>query len=149
MDTPAAAIMTLYSAPPPLREFVRDDQPTLLVCLWITAFCAVIIFLRLIGRFIRSEKLFTEDKVAALALVPLFLRMGCVHFILLYGTNNAQLEGANLSEDLLHKKAIASGLVLASRMLHASMYVTPCPTASPSPVFWLPRIRRDSSQKAS
>lgn len=123
--------MTLYSDPPPLRDYAQD-QPTLLVCWWITAFCATIILLRVAGRFIRSEKLFTEDRVAALALVPLFLRMGCVHFILLYGTNNAQLEGAGLPADILHKKSIASSLVLASRMLYAATYVTKNPL-SPSP----------------
>jgi len=114
--------MGLYSDPPPLRDF-SNDKPTLLVCWWITLFCAVIILLRVSGRFVRTEKLFTEDKVAALALIPLFLRMACVHFILLYGTNNVQLEGVELSEDELHKREIASGLVLLSRVLYAATYV--------------------------
>lgn len=111
--------MSLYSDPPPLRLFSKD-KPTLLVCWWITIFCAVIILLRVAGRFVRTEKLFTEDKTAALALIPLFLRMGCVHVILVYGTNNAQLAGANLSDDVLRKKSIASGLVLLSRVLYAA-----------------------------
>ncbi|KAK3292257.1 uncharacterized protein B0H64DRAFT_329361 [Chaetomium fimeti] len=111
--------MALYSEPPPLRPF-GEVKPTLLVCWWITSFCAVIIALRVIGRFIRSEKLFSEDKTAALALVPLFLRMGCVHVILIYGTNNARLEGAGLSDDELHNRSIASGLVLLSRVFYAA-----------------------------
>ena len=111
--------MPLYSDPPPLRPF-SEDKPTLLVCWWITSFCAVIIALRVVGRFIRTEKLFREDKTAALALVPLFLRMGCVHVILIYGTNNARLEGAGLSDDELHNKSIASGLVLLSRVFYAA-----------------------------
>jgi hypothetical protein len=111
--------MGLYSDPPPLHPF-SEDKPTLLVCWWITSFCAVIITLRVIGRFIRTEKLFREDKTAALALVPLFLRMGCVHVILVYGTNNAQLEGAGVSEQDLHMKSITSGLVLLSRVLYAA-----------------------------
>ena len=114
--------MALYSAPPPLRPF-GEDKPTLLVCWWITMFCAVIIALRVVGRFIRTEKLFREDKTAALALVPLFLRMGFVHVILIYGTNNAQLQGAGLSDEQLHKRSIASGLVLLSRVLYAATYV--------------------------
>lgn len=114
--------MALYSDPPPLRPF-SEVKPTLLVCWWITIFCAVIIALRVVGRFIRTEKLFREDKTAALALVPLFLRMGCIHVILIYGTNNAQLDGAGLSDDDLHKKAVASGLVLLSRVLYAATYV--------------------------
>jgi len=111
--------MPLYSEPPPLNPF-SDDKPTLLVCWWITIFCAVIILLRISGRFVRTEKLFPEDKTAALALIPLFLRMGCVHVILVYGTNNAQLADANLPDDVLHRKSIASGLVLLSRFLYAA-----------------------------
>jgi hypothetical protein len=114
--------MSLYSDPPPLHPF-SEDKPTLLVCWWITSFCAVIIALRVIGRFIRTEKLFREDKTAALALVPLFLRMGCVHVILIYGTNNAQLVGADLSDEQIHDKSIASGLVLLSRIFYAATYV--------------------------
>lgn len=114
--------MALYSDPPPLRQY-RQDKPTLLVCWWITIFCAVIITLRVVGRFIRTEKLFREDKTAALALVPLFLRMGVIHVVLTYGTNNAQLQDAGLTDDQLHKKSIASGLVLLSRILYAATYV--------------------------
>lgn len=114
--------MALYSDPPPLHHF-SEDKPTLLVCWWITSFCAVIISLRIVGRFIRTEQLFTEDKTAALALVPLFLRMGCVHVILIYGTNNAQLAGAGLSDDDIHRREIGSGLVLLSRVLYAATYV--------------------------
>jgi len=114
--------MPLYSDPPPLNPF-SSDKPTLLVCWWITIFCAVIILLRVSGRFVRTEKLFAEDKTAAIALIPLFLRMGCVHAILVYGTNNAQLADAGLSDDVLHRKSIASGLVLLSRILYAATYV--------------------------
>ncbi|KAL2267475.1 hypothetical protein VTJ83DRAFT_4752 [Remersonia thermophila] len=109
--------MGLYSDPPPLHPFSRD-KPTLLVCWWITIFCTLLISLRVIGRFIRTETLFREDKTAALALVPLLLRMGCVHVVLLWGTNNAQLQGVGLTEDELRKKEIASGLVLLSRVLY-------------------------------
>ncbi|KAK7928018.1 hypothetical protein PG985_005016 [Apiospora marii] len=113
--------MALYSSPPPLHSF-EQDKPTLLVCWWITLLCATIIFLRVAGRFIRSEKLFAEDRTAALALIPLFLRMGCVHVILIYGTNNAQFP-SDLSEQDIQRRSVASGLVLASRSLYAATYV--------------------------
>ncbi|ROT40668.1 hypothetical protein SODALDRAFT_376440 [Sodiomyces alkalinus F11] len=109
----------LYSDPPPLRD-AAQDKPSLLVCWWITIFCTVIILLRVTGRFIRSEKLFREDRIASLALIPMYLRMGCVHFILHHGTNNAQLEGVNLTALALERKTIASGLVLASRIFYAA-----------------------------
>ncbi|OTA63771.1 hypothetical protein K449DRAFT_328565 [Hypoxylon sp. EC38] len=109
--------MPLYSSPPPLHNS-DHNKPTLLVCWWITLFCTTIILLRIAGRFIRSEKLFREDKTAALAIIPLYLRMGCVHVILLYGTNNAQF--TELTPEEMHKKSIASGLVLASRIFYAA-----------------------------
>ncbi|KAI1633958.1 hypothetical protein F4809DRAFT_549484 [Biscogniauxia mediterranea] len=109
--------MSIYSPPPPLHT-PQHDKPTLLVCWWITLFCTTIILLRVAGRFIRSEKLFREDRTAALAILPLWFRMGCVHVILLYGTNNAQF--THLTSEELRQKAIASGLVLASRMFHTA-----------------------------
>ncbi|WQF80307.1 hypothetical protein CDEST_05321 [Colletotrichum destructivum] len=111
--------MNLYTEPPELRRF-SQDKPSLLVCWWITSFCTVIILLRVAGRFIRTERLFQEDKVAALALIPLWLRMVCVHFVLLYGTNNAQFDGITLSEEVETRKRIASGLVLVSRIFYAA-----------------------------
>lgn len=83
-------------------------------------FCAVIILLRVCGRLVRTERLFREDKMAALALVPLFLRMGCVHVILLFGTNNVQLDNVRLSDEGLRRREIASGLVLLSRVMYAA-----------------------------
>lgn len=102
-----------------MRPF-RDDKPTLLVCWWATSFCAVMIMLRVAGRFIRTERLFREDKIAALALIPLLLRMACVHFILLNGTNNIDFSGIELTSTQLNDKSIASGLVLLSRVLYAA-----------------------------
>ncbi|TDZ38909.1 hypothetical protein C8035_v006885 [Colletotrichum spinosum] len=111
--------MAIYSDPPPFRDFYQD-KPSLLVCWWITSFCTLIILLRVAGRFIRTEKLFREDKVASLALIPLWIRMVCVHFVLLYGTNNADFDGHLLSTEQQRQKRIASGLVLASRIFYAA-----------------------------
>ena len=111
--------MTLYSPPPPVRPF-SEDKPTLLVCWWTTIFCAVLILLRIAGRFVRTERLFREDKVAALALVPLFLRMGCVHVVLIYGTNNVDLNGVEVTAEDIRRREIGSKLVLVSRVLYAA-----------------------------
>ncbi|KAI0392047.1 hypothetical protein F5Y17DRAFT_381497 [Xylariaceae sp. FL0594] len=110
--------MTLYTPPPPLHS-ADDDKPTLLVCWWTTLFCATIIFLRVAGRFVRSEKLFREDRTVMFAVIPLFARMGLVHIVLLWGTNNARFAWP-LTERERHHKSIASGLVLASRLLYAA-----------------------------
>ncbi|KAI1763741.1 hypothetical protein GGR53DRAFT_531273 [Hypoxylon sp. FL1150] len=109
--------MSLYSPPPPQHN-PGQDKPTLLVCWWITLFCTTIILLRVVGRFIRTEKLFREDKMAAMAIIPLYLRMGCVHVILVYGTNNAHF--TELTAEEIRMRTIASGLVLASRVLYAA-----------------------------
>lgn len=114
--------MTLYSEAPDLRAF-RDDKPTLLVCWWATSFCTLMILLRVTGRFIRTERLFIEDKIAALAVIPLILRMVCVHYILIFGTNNADFSDVELTSLQLHQKSVASGLVLLSRFFYAATYV--------------------------
>lgn len=113
--------MALYSPPPPARP-LSEDKSTLLTSWWITTLCAVIIVLRLLGRYIRVEKLFGEDKVAAAALLPLFLRMAFVHPVLLYGTNNVLLDdGPPLPEIEVWHRSIASRLVLASRFVQPAM----------------------------
>lgn len=111
--------MSLYSeAPKPVPwPYVK---PTLLVCWWATLFCTVIILLRVAGRFIRSEKLFSEDKMAFYALLPMYARMGCVHVILIYGTNNNDFSNVILTADEIRRKSIGSGLVLASRIFHSA-----------------------------
>ena len=84
--------------------------------------CATFILFRLVGRFIRVGSLFGEDKVAALALIPLFVRMAFVHPILLYGTNNVLLDDAlPLSESDINNRSVASRLVLVARILHPTM----------------------------
>ncbi len=110
--------MSLYTPPPPARPF-SEDKATVLTSWWITCMCAIIIVFRLIGRYVRVEALFGEDKVAAAALVPLFLRMAFVHPILLYGTNNVLVDG--LSEEEMQRREIGSRLVLVSRVLHPMM----------------------------
>jgi len=114
--------MPLYSAAPPTRPF-SEDKPTLLVCWWITVFCATFILLRVTGRLIRVERLFREDTIAAAALFPLFVRMALVHVVLLYGTNNVNLNGIDgiaFSEGELHRRSIGSRLVLLSRIFDAA-----------------------------
>ncbi|KAK4069447.1 hypothetical protein Trihar35433_6026 [Trichoderma harzianum] len=111
--------MALYSSAPPERPF-SDAKPTLLVAWWITLFCTCLILLRLSGRYIRVEKLFIEDKITALALLPLYLRIACTHVVLLYGTNNIQLDGLTLSSKEIDHRVIASKVVLAGRIFNAA-----------------------------
>ncbi|EGX94744.1 integral membrane protein Pth11-like, putative [Cordyceps militaris CM01] len=109
----------LYSDPPQRRPF-SEAKPTLLVSWWITLFCTCIILLRLAGRYIRVEKLFREDKIVALALVPLFLRIACIHIVLLWGTNNVALGDTTLSEAERSHRETGSRVVLAGRVFYAA-----------------------------
>lgn len=112
--------MALYTEPPAIRPF-SDDKPILLVSWWLTLFCTAVIILRVLGRYVRMEKLFLEDKIAGLALIPMYLRIACVHVVLVYGTNNVELvskEGVHLSQQSMDRRVIGSRLVLATRFFY-------------------------------
>lgn len=109
--------MSLYSPPPPLRSF-NDDKATLLVCWWCSIFACVIILFRVVGRYVRTEKLFVEDKIAFMCIVPILSRMALVHVVLLWGTNNTLTDG--LSDTEIWRRGIGSRLVLGSRMFYAA-----------------------------
>lgn len=111
--------MSLYSEAPEALPWAAI-KPSLLVCWWATLFSTVIILLRVAGRFVRSEKLFTEDKMAFLCLIPLYARMGCVHIVLIYGTNNVDFSAGPPGDEELRKRVIGSGLVLASRIFYSA-----------------------------
>ncbi|KAI9786550.1 MAG: hypothetical protein M1816_007874 [Peltula sp. TS41687] len=108
-----------YSFDPPPPRTLEQNKPTLLVSWWCTGFAITIILFRLCGRFIRMEQLFREDKIMALAILPILFRMGLVHVVLLWGTNNTITDG--LSFEDIHHREIGSGLVLASRVMYAAV----------------------------
>lgn len=106
----------LESGPPRLRTRM-DNHATLLVSWWCTGCALVLILLRLWGRFLRTDRLFTEDKVMAVSIIPLLIRMALVDPILLYGTNNIDVTG--LDPIAVRERAMGSRLVLASRIFYA------------------------------
>lgn len=108
-----------FSAPPPFQD-ASFNNPTLLLSWWCTSFSAVIILARLSGRWIRTEKLFREDLIMALSLIPLLLRMGCAHIVLRNGTNNTAIDGPLSDLDILQRER-GSKAVLAARVFYASL----------------------------
>ena len=54
-----------------------------------------------------------------LALIPLFIRMGFIHVVMLYGTNNVQTVGEHFTEEQIYQRRIGSRLVLAARVFYA------------------------------
>ncbi|KAL9128321.1 MAG: hypothetical protein Q9217_002976 [Psora testacea] len=105
----------IHSPPPPARTS-HENNPTLLVSWWCTGFALAIILLRVTGRYIRTERLFREDKIMALSMIPLMVRMGLVHVVLIWGTNNALISGTVSAEEI-RKREIGSKLVLPSRII--------------------------------
>ena len=108
----------LYSDPPPPQDIFQVN-PTLLVSWWCTGFALVIILFRLAGRWVRTEKLFKEDKIMAFSIIPLLGRMAVAHVVIRWGTNNVITDG--LSEQDLYQREVGSKLVLLSRVLYAAL----------------------------
>ncbi|KAL5317654.1 hypothetical protein ACEPPN_014751 [Leptodophora sp. 'Broadleaf-Isolate-01'] len=102
---------------PDIQTF-RDAKPTLLVSWWCTAYALAVIFLRFCGRYVRTEKVFFEDGIMLMAIVPLLIRMAFTHVVLVYGTNNTKTDG--LSAKSIHDREIGSQLVLISRIFYAA-----------------------------
>ena len=110
----------LYNDSPPERRTRVANNPTLLYSWWCTIFSVVIIGFRLSGRFIRNDRLFREDKIMAWSIVPLLVRMGCIHVVLIYGTNNIDITG--LTDPVkIHRHEIGARLVLAARIFYAML----------------------------
>lgn len=118
-STPSLYIRNEAATSPPHAQTLDQTNPTLLVSWWCTIFSAVIILIRIGGRWVRTERLFLEDKMMGLAIVPLFIRMGCVHVILRNGTNNVML--ANLTDEDVANRMLGSKLVLVARIFYAML----------------------------
>lgn len=76
-----------------------------------------IILIRIAGRYLRTDRMFTEDKIMFGGIVPLVVRMILVHFVLAWGTNNVKTE--NLSASDIRSRETGSRLVLAARIFYA------------------------------
>ncbi|KAL9588679.1 MAG: hypothetical protein Q9203_002524 [Teloschistes exilis] len=108
---------SLYSSPPHAKSS-KADHPTLLVSWWCTGFGLAIILVRICGRYIRTERLFREDKIMAFSMIPLLGRMALIHVVMVWGTNNAINDGLT-AQDISHRE-IGSKLVLAARIMYAA-----------------------------
>lgn len=116
--------MAIWDTTPPQPRTRLENWPTLLFSWWATAFSVVIILTRLCGRKVRSNVLFREDWIMMIALIPLLARMAVAHVVLIYGTNNVQIEGNSFTEVDIRHRRIGAGLVLAARILYAAFIWT-------------------------
>ncbi|KAF2800692.1 hypothetical protein K505DRAFT_355533 [Melanomma pulvis-pyrius CBS 109.77] len=108
----------LYNDSPPERRSRIANNPTLLYSWWCTIFSLVIITIRLAGRYVRNERLFREDKLMAWSIIPLLARMGFVHVVLIWGTNNVDTSTMT-DPTVIHHREIGAKLVLAARVSYA------------------------------
>lgn len=102
----------------PAATTVRDSKPALLVSWWCTFYALTIIMIRLIGRWVRTEKVFVDDMFMIGAIVPLLLRMGFTHIVLKNGTNNAITD--LLSADDILSRELGSKMVLLARLFYVT-----------------------------
>jgi hypothetical protein len=112
----------LYHVRPPALQTKEDMNPTLMISWWCTGFALAVILVRVSGRYVRTEKLFKEDKIMAASIIPLMIRMALVHIILIWGTNNTATESLS-AIDIYHRE-IGSKLVLVSRIFYAAFIWT-------------------------
>jgi len=111
----------IHSGAPPEPRTRLENNPTLLFSWWCTGCAITIILFRLSGRKIRNARLFREDKIMALSIIPLLIRMALIHPVLLWGNNNVVTTGLS-AEDIYHR-SIGSRLVLGARIFYALLYV--------------------------
>lgn len=111
-------VLRRYATEAPEQRAWIDTKPTFIVSWWCTCFAIVIILFRIFGRYVRTEKIYLEDGIMVLAIIPLLMRMAFVHVILMFGTNNSLTLGLT-SEDV-RKRIIGSQLVLVSRIMYAA-----------------------------
>lgn len=108
----------IYHDRPPGLQTRIDTNPTLIVSWWCTLFSLTIILIRMFGRWVRTERLFREDRIMFYSIIPLMIRMALVHVILIWGTNNTETEG--LTDIEIRHREVGSRLVLAARIFYAA-----------------------------
>lgn len=110
-------IFSRLDSQPPAPKTRLELNATLIVSWWCTIFSLIIILIRVMGRWVRTEQLFREDKVMLWSIVPLMIRMAFIHPVLLWGTNNVVTSG--LTEIEIYHRSIGSRLVLGARIWYA------------------------------
>lgn len=82
----------LYGPAPAFRPTFLD-HPTLLIAYWCSLCCIFLIFARLFWRYVRLSKAYRDDWWMVASIIPLGIRLGLAHLVLIWGTNNISLVG--------------------------------------------------------
>ncbi|KAI5838852.1 hypothetical protein DFP73DRAFT_248890 [Morchella snyderi] len=100
----------------------QSDITSIAISYVCTFFSAILIVTRLLVRFHRGERMCMDDTWMGISLAPLFIRLGIIHMVLVYGTNNIDFDKINvmgMSEEEMHRRVVGSKLILASRVVYA------------------------------
>lgn len=94
-----------------------------LVTGYVTTILAVILIsVRLIWRHRRGERMYPDDIWMGVSLGPLLVRLGLVHIVLKYGTNNINYDNiGGMSPAQIQQRVIGSKLILLSRISYAGL----------------------------
>jgi len=128
----------LYTSAPAFRPTFLD-RPTLLITYWCSLFGVFLIFARLFWRFARLSKAYRDDWWMVASIIPLGMRLGLAHLVLIWGTNNISLAGFDefrtprnggeyvewgLGEEISRREN-GSKCVLAARVAYTALWVLP------------------------
>lgn len=68
--------------------------------------------------------MYADDMWMGISLCPLLIRLGLIHIVLVYGTNNFDYNEVNISEmsqGQIERRVIGSKLTLLSRVVYAGL----------------------------
>lgn len=102
------------------------DTSTLVVTYVCTILALILIFVRLGLRCHRREGMYLDDVWMGISLVPLIVRLGVIHVVLAYGTNNFSRKGhpiEDMSEAEITRRTTGSKMILAGRIFYAGLWV--------------------------
>ncbi|PWW80252.1 hypothetical protein C7212DRAFT_355752 [Tuber magnatum] len=98
------------------------DTNTLVVTYVCTILALILIFVRLGLRYHRREGMYLDDIWMGISLVPLIIRLGVIHVVLAYGTNNfsrKEYPVEAMSEVETMRRTAGSKMILAGRIIYA------------------------------
>ncbi|KAF8470839.1 hypothetical protein BDZ91DRAFT_693822 [Kalaharituber pfeilii] len=96
------------------------DYPSLTVAHTMSYLSFAIIVFRSIMRWYRRQKYCLEDYLMMSSVFWLFMRLGLVHMVLVWGTNNvsASIREKGFTEEEIQQRSMASKMLLASRFAY-------------------------------
>jgi len=118
LETALLGARSIFGPPPAGPQRPQSDHPTLLWSWFCTMMSLTVIMFRIFGRLARTNYLFREDWVMLISILPLLARMGFVHCVLIWGTNNVDLSLPMTDVELRHRE-LGSRLVLGARIFYA------------------------------